>query len=121
MSKKIKKRLIISYHNLTKELLAAFNEMYPDGYTDFIQKIKKTDGSLMFVIPFETEDTSYMVKVDVKIDERISENDFDKDLFGEDADEETTTLDEEGKESNSKVVLMHGDYSSVDRADEVAE
>jgi len=122
MDKKIKKRLIISYHNLSDNLKSTFNEMYPDGYTDFVQKIKKPDGNIIYVVPFETEDTSYMIKVDVRIDERVSEEDFDNTLFNSnDDDNDMEKTDDEGKETNSKIVLMHGDYSAVDRADEPTE
>ncbi|MDR1725616.1 MAG: hypothetical protein LBR28_04425 [Bacteroidales bacterium] len=118
MAKNNKKRLIISYHNLSEELQAAFNELYSEGYTDKIQKITKPNGSNIFVVPFETEDVSYMVKIDVKIDEHLSDEDFEKDLFNVEGDEDDMgSVDEEGKESKSKIVLMHGDYSTVDRAD----
>ncbi|MDR1846812.1 MAG: hypothetical protein LBR17_01680 [Bacteroidales bacterium] len=122
MTSKDKKRLIISYKHLSEELQNKFNLCYSEGYSNFIQKITKPDGSQIFVVPFETEDTSYMVKVDVKIDERISDEEFDKDLFTSDDDEETTvSTEEEGGENKKRIVLMHGDYSSVDRADESSE
>ncbi|MDR0789504.1 MAG: hypothetical protein LBO06_01770 [Bacteroidales bacterium] len=122
MAKNDKKHLIVSYYNLTGELQSQFNDCYPTGYADFVQKITKPNGDTIFVVPFETADASYMVKVDVKIDNRFSEEEFERGLFNtEDEDEETNTADSETGEGKSKIVLMHGDYSSVDRADEPSE
>ena len=122
MAKTDKKHLIVSYNNLIGELQGQFNEYYPNGYADVVQKITKPNGDVIFVVPFETEDTSYMVKVDIKIDNKFSDDDFEKNLFDSNEGESNNDDDDdEINEEKSKVVLMHGDYSSVDRADEVGE
>ena len=84
-TKKRKKNLIVSYKNLTEDLKALFKEAYPEGYTDHMQRFTKPNGEAIFVVPFETDDTAYMVKFEVKIDP-LGE-DLDKALF--DDDEET--------------------------------
>ena len=33
-----KKKLIVSYKNLSEDLLEKFKEAYPEGYKDYIQK-----------------------------------------------------------------------------------
>ena len=122
MAKNDKKHLITNYHNLTEELQSQFNDYYCNGYADFAQKITKPNGDIIFVVPFETEDISYMVKVDIKIDSKMSDDDFEKNLFSsEDEEEDNNNANGEANEGKSKVVLMHGDYSSIDRADEVVE
>ena len=53
-----KKKLIISNENLSDELRELFKEAYPEGHKDYMQKIVKPDGTPIFVVPLETEDTS---------------------------------------------------------------
>ncbi|NVN94925.1 MAG: hypothetical protein HXX18_06540 [Bacteroidetes bacterium] len=76
-----KKKVIISYHNLTAEVLDAFKEKYPYGYSDYITKITKPNNDVIYVVPLDTDDAAYLVKVDVKVDTKMSEEDFDKLLF----------------------------------------
>ncbi|MBO7277450.1 MAG: hypothetical protein J6U84_05760 [Bacteroidales bacterium] len=118
-----KKRSIISYQNLPQEAIDLFDEKYGDGYADYAQKITKPDGSTLYVVPLETDDAVYMVKVDVVIDSKFSEEEFDKEILGSTkADEEIVNSHEEEEEENigqDKFVLVHGDYSNVnDVADE---
>lgn len=115
-----KKKLIVSYKNLSEDLLEKFKEAYPEGYKDYIQKTIKPNGEPIFVVPFETEDTSYMVKFEVKIDTGLIEDDLDKDLYygGEGDDEEfaplSEALDKEENETHHKErVLKHGDYEDT--------
>lgn len=79
----MKKRVIISYQNLSEELVEIFKEKYPHGYSEYITKITKPNNDVIFVVPIETEDATYLVKVDVKIDNKLTEEDFDKILFTE--------------------------------------
>ena len=67
-TKKHKKNLIVSYKNLTDDLKEKFKEAYPEGYNNYLQKFVKPNGEAIYVVPFETEDTAYMVKFEVKID-----------------------------------------------------
>jgi hypothetical protein len=119
--KPIKKHLITSLQRLSPVEQSAFNELYASGYSHLIQKITKPDGTNIFVVPFETQDAIYMIKVDVKIDSKISEEEFDKEIFAStktEDDIDDANDDDEHKSDNSKFVLVHGDYSSVDTADE---
>jgi hypothetical protein len=118
-----KKRLIKSYQNLPEEARELFDIKYGEGYANAAQKITKPDGSLLYVVPLETDDAVYMVKVDVVIDSKFSEEEFDKEILGSTkADEEIVNSHEEEEEENigqDKFVLVHGDYSNVnDVADE---
>ena len=83
-TKKRKKNLIVSYKNLSDDLKTLFKEAYPEGYTDYMQRFVKPNGETIFVVPFETDDTAYMVKFEVKID-TLGE-DLDKALFDDDDD-----------------------------------
>jgi len=114
-----KKKLIISYKNLTDPLRELFKEAYPDGYKDHLQKTIKPNGEPIFVVPLETEDTSYMIKFDVKIDSGLVDDDLDKDLYGEEErdDSEFAPISEaiEKEEGNDHRVgkLNHGAYEEM--------
>ena len=77
-----KKRLVKSIHNLTAEQQTEVKALYPLGFTDVMQRIDKPDGSFFYVVPYETEDAYYLVKIDVKVDDgQEDENDgyYDED------------------------------------------
>ena len=45
-----------------------------------MMRVDKPNGDFFYAVPFETEEVSYLVKIDVKIDE-ISDEEDDKDYF----------------------------------------
>ena len=64
-----KRRLITSFHNLTAEQQAEVKALYPLGFTEVMTRYDKPDGTFFYTVPYETEDTYYMVKIDVKVDD----------------------------------------------------
>lgn len=83
-----KKRAVVSYANMSSEVAAAFKEKYPRGYADYmgnIIKVDKPDGSFFYAVSVELPDAVYLVKVAVDIDDY---EDVEKDLFGDDQDDE---------------------------------
>lgn len=92
---RIKKRVVISYKNLTPELLDAVKKKYPFGYTDSMIRIDKGPGEFFYAIMLETEDVSYLIKVDVKVDSKVEEEE-DKDYY----DEEIKGADEIADDSD---------------------
>ena len=118
-----KNNRIISFDKLTDELKEQFAEVYPqpDGYEPYLKKIIKPDGTPIFVVPFETDDTVYMVKFEVKIDSPMAEDELEKDLFGDSTKgSEMSELDiieqnESGEkdESHREFTLNHGDYEKA--------
>ena len=78
-----KKRLVTSIHNLSPELQEELKLRYPAGFTDAMMRIDKPNGEFFYVVPFETEDIFYLVKIDVKIDDG-SEDEDDKDYYDDD-------------------------------------
>ncbi|MCR4829546.1 MAG: hypothetical protein K5864_08810 [Bacteroidales bacterium] len=117
-----KKKLIISYKNLPDKAKELFKETYPEGYKDYLQKTIKPNGDAIFVVPLETDDTSYMVKFDVVYDTTFVEEEMDKENYNE--DEETqgeATLvpltevseKEEGTVNHNVVSLQHGAYDEM--------
>ena len=109
-----KKKLIISHENLSEELRELFKEAYPEGHKDRMQKIIKPDGTPIFVVPLETDDTSYMVKFEVRIDSHFADDDLDKDLddIKEDNDRFEPLPDESSEKDNEhkEYKLNHGAY-----------
>lgn len=83
MAPSTKKRLVVSFNNLSLDLQEQVKALYPLGYTDAMMRIDKPNGDFFFAVPFETDDTSYLVKIDVKIDEAGADDD-DKDFYGDD-------------------------------------
>lgn len=119
-TRKHKNNLIVSYKNLSDNLKEKFKEAYPEGYNDYLQKFVKPNGEAIFVVPFETDDTSYMVKFEVKID-TLGE-DLDKALFDDDdteaKEEEFAPLSEalekeEENTSHNERHLRHGDFQDI--------
>ena len=124
-TKKRKKNLIVSYKNLTEDLKEKLKEAYPDGYNNYLQRFTKPNGETIFVVPFETVDTCYMVKFAVVID-TLGE-DLDKALFDDDDDsgkeDEFAPLSEalekeEVDPTHKERVLRHGDFETNLEEDE---
>ena len=124
-TKKRKKNLIVSYKNLTEDLKEKLKEAYPDGYNNYLQRFTKPNGETIFVVPFETVDTCYMVKFEVVID-TLGE-DLDKALFDDDDDsgkeDEFAPLSEalekeEVDPTHKERVLRHGDFETNLEEDE---
>ena len=115
-----KKNLIVSYKNLTPELLELLKETYPEGYKDYITRFEKPNGESIFVVPIETEDTCYMIKMDVKVDSALAADaELDKEMYGDDGGEdmEFESLDIVDKDSDNpdhrESHLHHGDYEEA--------
>ena len=100
MAPSAKKRLVVSFNNLAPELQEAVKAAYPLGYTDFMMRIDKPNGDFFFAVPFETEEISYLVKIDVKIDDASTEEE-DKDYYDDDLKGADELQDDEQMESNS--------------------
>ncbi|MEI6747604.1 MAG: hypothetical protein ACOYMF_09440 [Bacteroidales bacterium] len=72
-----KKRIIISYSNLPSEVLEALRIKYPLGYSNFVMKVQTSKDNFFYAVTVDTDDTSYLVKVPVKIDTKSDKDDED--------------------------------------------
>ena len=80
------KRVIVDYAKLTNEILTLLVEKFPDGYDDSdIIRFKNARNEMIEAVEVRTEDTIYLVKVSLKLADRI-EN-FDDDDVDEPADD----------------------------------
>ena len=100
ITKMNKRKVIISYHNLAPEALEAFKEKYPYGYSDYITKVTKPNNDVIYVVPLDTDDAAFLVKVNVKVDNKMSEEDLEKLLFRGISGPIDKTADNEGVESD---------------------
>lgn len=92
------KRAVISYENMSQELLDAFKEKYPRGYADYLSdiiKVDKPDGSYFHAVSLEVPGAIYLVKIKVKEDNL---EDLQNDLFKDDAEDEEREAGEEDGE-----------------------
>lgn len=86
-----KKHIVTSLHNLTPELQEKVRALYPLGFTDAMMRIDKPNGDFFYAVPYETADTYYLVKIDVKIDDTADDG-ADDDYY--DGDDEIKGADE---------------------------
>ncbi|MFI3314455.1 MAG: hypothetical protein R3Y04_02150 [Rikenellaceae bacterium] len=80
----VKKRVATSYQSLSSELKELFKKTYPTGPEASLIRVDKGNGDFLCGVVLETEDTSYFVKLAVKVDD--ASNDNDKDYYEEDED-----------------------------------
>lgn len=78
-----KKKLVISYKNLSPEILALVKKKYPYGYQDHVIKVTKPNNDFFYAITLDTEDASYLIKVNVKIDTKPKDDDDEKGFFSD--------------------------------------
>lgn len=98
---KNKKRVAISYHNLSQELQDALKARYPLGFTEEMIRIDKGPGDFFYAVVLETEEINYLVKIDVKIDDGNNMEEEEKDYYDEDikgAEDISDTSDEDDDE-----------------------
>lgn len=95
-----KKHIVTSFNNLPTEMQEAVRAFYPLGFTDAMMRIDKPNGDFFYAVPFDTEDTAYLVKIDVKIDDKAHEED-DKDYYDDDLKGADELQDDESNESMS--------------------
>ncbi len=93
-----RKRLVISYNNVSPEVMEAIRKKYPLGYANHVIKVKTQGEDFFYAITVDTETASYLIKVPVKIDtkglnedEALDELDDEKE--SEDTIPETDTAD----------------------------
>ena len=82
-TKVVKRRSVVSFANLPEELQEEVKKLYPYGYNEAMMRIEKPNGDFFYAVPFETDEVSYLVKVAVKIDDHVEEEE-DKDYYSDD-------------------------------------
>jgi hypothetical protein len=94
-----KRKLVVNFKNLSPELLALVKQKYPYGYQNHVIKVTKPNNEFFHAITLDTEDSSYLIKVNVKIDTKPKDEDEEKGFFSDSddigTDEDTFPEEEE--------------------------
>ena len=77
-----KKRLIKDYEKLSDEIREQIKLTYPNGFSQNLIRYTNKDKQRISVLPFETEDTCYLVKMTMFEAQTIIEEDDDYDDDG---------------------------------------
>ncbi|MCO5230490.1 MAG: hypothetical protein M9958_04960 [Chitinophagales bacterium] len=72
-----KRKVIVDYKNVPDEVLQKLAEKYPHGYNKAIIKFQNAKGETVSVVPIETDDTSYLVKVSTQLQKMVNDVDVD--------------------------------------------
>jgi len=104
-----KKRIIKSYEKLTPELQDLMKEIYPYGFTSQLIPLNNSKNERFFAVPLETEDTTYLIKVEI---EKVKKNDDSDDQIFFNVDDED--YDDTAKENMNDYDVADDSSSSYD-------
>lgn len=105
------KRVIVEYAKLTNEILNLLVEKFPDGYDDSdIIRFKNAKNETIEAVEVKTEDTTYLVKVSLKLADRIENFDEDEDFISQEVaidaiKDISIDEDDEDEEEEEKIEL----------------
>lgn len=103
------KRVIVEYAKLTNEILNLLVEKFPDGYDDSdIIRFKNAKNETIEAVEVKTEDTTYLVKVSLKLADRIENFDEDEDFISQEVAIDAIkdiSIDEDDEDEEEKIEL----------------
>jgi len=76
------KNVITSYNKIDDNLKRELIKKYPDGFSNYLRRYPKPNGEFFLAVPLDVADMNYLIKVEVKVDNLITEDEFDK-QFGD--------------------------------------
>lgn len=77
-----KKRIIKDYHALPEEIIRQVKMAYPTGFVAHLVQYTNQEGKIVSALPFETEDTYYLIRMTAQEARRIISEDEDYDEEG---------------------------------------
>lgn len=106
-----RKKVIVHINNVAPEVLDALNEKYPEGYKNHVIKITKPNNDFFHAVPVDLEDVSYLVKIDVKID-NVHQDKLDEQIFSnlESVEPEVKGEDEDDEDEKKSKKSSDDDY-----------
>lgn len=111
-----RKHRIISYEKMSEDVLALFNEAFPEGVNEEdVKRYTKPDGTPFYAVSFETSDTVFLIKVKVKIDDADS---IERWLMGEEDTENEQVAGASASSATSDGTLPDDNISEYDSADQ---
>lgn len=76
-----KKRVVKDYNALSEEIVKLVKTRYPSGYAEHLVTYNDKEGKKVSALPFETDDTYYLIRMTILEAKRIvkEDDDFDDD------------------------------------------
>lgn len=76
-----KKRVVKDYDALSEDIVRLVKQRYPSGYSEHLVSYNDKDGKKVSALPFETDDTYYLIRMTILEAKRIvkEDDDFDDD------------------------------------------
>lgn len=96
-----KKKRIISIENLEPAIKDSLMKKYPSGFDPFIQKIQGIKGETLTIVPLETEDSIFLVKVKPEM-KKVAEDDDEEDTEGAEIPETTESFGDDDEFSKDE-------------------
>lgn len=116
------KRVIVDYKKLTQNILDLLVEKYPDGYSDSdIISFRNAHNELVEAVEVRTDDTIFLVKVSIRLSERMEDEAIDDDRNDDIIPEEkgiNFKVDEEDIETEEDEKEEAEEYDDEDDLDE---
>lgn len=78
-----KKRVVKDYNALSEEIVRLVKNKYPSGYAESLVTYSDKEGKKVSALPFETDDTYYLIRMTVLEAKRIVKDDEDFDDDGQ--------------------------------------
>jgi len=105
------KRVIVDFKKLTDDILNMLVEKFPDGYNDSdIIVFKNAVGETIEAVEVRTEDTVYLVKVSVRLEQSMedhvdtSDDDDEEDMIDDDDPIGEEELNFEGEDDDDEPI-----------------
>ena len=116
------KRVIVDYSKLTGEILNLLVEKFPDGYDDSdIIRFKNAKNETIEAVEVKTVDTIFLVKISMKLSDRIINYDEDDELAIEEVDglKDIVDLDDDDSDDDENIEKKDDvDYDDEDDKDD---
>ncbi len=84
-------RKVIRFEDLPHDALEAVRKKYPEGWKDFIRKVTKPNGEFFYAFNIDTDNASYLVKVNVKVDSKSDIEKLNQSIIEKDSEKDTET------------------------------
>ena len=77
-----KKRVVKDYDALSEDIVRLVKMKYPTGYADHLVSYSDKEGKKVSALPFETDDTHYLIRMTILEAKRLVKEDEDFDEEG---------------------------------------
>lgn len=109
-----KAKRIVSMEKLPPEILDTMKTVYPGGFERNIMRVEYPSKGVVFVVPLETDDTTYLIKVnpDLIVDNKAADDDDDS--GDDDTDYKVMDIEKDNDEDDDNENDEYGDDDDDD-------